>query len=1396
MSVTRKPYLFYLIDIPSEQCYYLNAGNVELMSFNDAVDTSLQKAPVGWDQITVKFGTNSHYFGLNRIFTEPFKFVADGAKIIRKLFYGSRGIEVPLGLVIFQWSPDDGAYHEFYSGALDLSNMVDIVNEGVQVNIMEGGASQFIKAWEKVNFSIPCDGSIPENVKIYFDGMYLPDNMHFQITPIEVPGDEGTIPASFTSEDVDSFGIVTNSPAFEDFISSPNPAQYFQNSSNYFIRTLYALKVRIRGNIVIRTFNSNHEAKISLFAATSNTVLTNPGPSNFLTRSWDLLTGQMQSAGVFFSFREIWSQTIFNFDITVDLQAGESLFLMMSNVVQAPYKAYIVGGSIDLSFVSKPQDITVWAISLRNAYKLLIQNINEASSGTDVTYNYRDVSALLDANPNLFITCGEAIRMAANPLFANFFKKPQTDATQPDINNYSNFGPSFKMNLSDHFDNTNCLLGAALGNKKEPGKAEAIYLEKKSTSVWNKNVITLDLTQFPGGGEVRDLSITPDQDYLFNQLQIGWKPQIYDQQAGKYEPNTTAKRRYPVKTLAKTLSLVSPWRSDAYGIQRLLAGFGDTSTTRNDADNDIFNVNVDLTKGEKDKYKASFLAGIQDTTIANNNNILLVPNVPQQPLSMPDELGGYFKQGNDAGIFVLSDPALAGTFMQLQMVVDDGVLNDINPIPGNPPASATIKFFLNGGNIFQQTVNVTGVNTPMGTPAAPLTFSISRNWSYRDCVYVTISTSVTGQVQNMACKLLMGVAGAYFTALGASIFADTGVFGQLIAMPTVTPSSVPFVIGTSKVQYGFQYFMYNDIIPNPSFNIQVLIQGLVQGNVSQEMAIDYYRNGLYKSSFTQNATNLQSSFPGPGVGFEFYEIADFQVGDFVFITGSCQNMSAWLTQMTLLAISQSVIAYRPKRVLYDYLGGIPNIVPSDQPGAAFNLEGYTPLDMLLANKDFIASSIWNLPGSLQFLSLDKNPYLSRVKNGVTYTEAANILISELGQPLFYPYTVKFKTRVPLTFTQIMTFAVNGHIKFSYNGISIYMFADSVSQKGALNEAQEWEGRLSPLTNLLDLIDMNIDGLKFLLMDSYNISTALISPLKWLPYSLATDPRYDNIGMDQALYKDRVKFWVDNSDFQQPWLNVDTIIPQLFSNGLNPVKIDILDCRGVIYQTYNMTQIVTSALQPPRTAFQVNIPLTDFPPGIYIAVATAGSGGNIARIRTEPFRVMSKYPVKTLFLQYSHTVNKQATLFSEGYRPGVRVEGWINYLRTDDVESSYADQTQDINIIDAIPYRVYQLNIGIQVGVPDYFMDLISRIILLDTLIINGIQYSKNSEAKWKQVVVDGQPKMLCTLEIREAKNNEAITVGIDGGLNSNIQVAASVDVAAFGQNNPPQNLLQVQLNNS
>lgn len=1367
MSVSRTYFKFFLVDSPSGLAFYVDAmGNIQKGNVLTGTDYSLPQSPGGWEDMQLSFGRSAHYWGLNRTFTIPLKFIGDGASIIRHLFYNGRGVESQVTLVIVKWDDVTGVFRLYYSGQLDLSKIEDAVAEGVTVNIMQGGIVQMLKAYENTVIEIPCDGSIPENIKVNCDGILLNDTFHYEIVPIVLPyaGDQ-PLPCTYVSNDGDNIGITKNSQALEQMYPG-----YYQKSSNFLFSSEEPVSVRIKGNIIVRSDPSISNTLFLMFTATS---LSQPRgiDGNLLDHAAGLVRPFVPLDGIFNAVNSqinLQTQMSFGFDLTVNLAANEHLFIIVFNNFSAT-PVTVIGGSFTLTFSSRYRASRVWGIRPYDLGKLLIKRMNALSSNFLQTFNFGFDSLLLQANPNLIVTSGDALRASTDPNYYQYYNQATLNPTNPNNENYTQFptlGPVIKTTLSDFFDTFNAILNAALSNQQLPGEQESVFIEDK-TYVLDPSVITMSLTK------ISNFRVSLATEYFFNWLKIGYEPQQYDEKAGKYEYNSTVQWQAPIRTLSKTLEIMSKYRADSYGIEYTRYNTqGGKSATFNNSDNSRFLLNTDFNSSFLDYYLAKFISGIPLPTSPTNTDQKTVVNKAYQAVYCDLLDGEYFTSQNDYSIFMFNQPAPGTQNIQVNFTaLINGLIGD----------SATIKMWVNGTVLTSWMQAVAGVNTAFNGA-----YTSSRTFAKGDVVYFTVDTIKTCTADISDFLINIG-SGAYWTAESSGpVNVPAGSTQQLISLPIITSI---LVSGQQVVSSAFQYFRFLSNVQDKSFSWTLGISAYHQGNNSETITFDIWKNGQNIGTLTVNGnSNILTWYNQPVSGVISPQLMGdqtFALYDLIWLTVSNTNINVWVTNIALEFTSHMIRVYPLLRKAYQNISGLPN------PETAFNLDTLTPKQMLLRNGNILSPAVFNLaPGALTFQTADKNQFVSTTLGGVTIKENASVDIHDLSSPAYYPLIFEVDTEVPMNFADLFNNAANGHIEFSYNNKLFYGFPIQVTAKPALNESQTWKLLCSPKTNLSDLADLDWDGLPVLM--PLNISIPIICPLHVVPLNLVKPDVYKNASMDEDWYVNRIQTWIDQSNYAMPRQNDEPIPIQLQTNGLAPVTIQILDCKGSpVGSPVNIPQISDPSVNAPQQLFQGLVDVSTLADGIYYTLWALGIGEAQVLFISEGIYVKQNWSSDTIRLDYSNSRNKLATIFTSTYAPNIRVHGQISRYTPKSKFTTFVDQPQDIDLLNAIPYDTWKLEIGRGSGIPDYLMRKVARIFDLDTVFIDGNQYTRDADAQWEKQNFPGQPKEYMTLDIRRAKNIDAITYDASGQVSSSMPGGYLLDPAAFGQSLSGQDLIQV-----
>lgn len=1375
MSITSQYWKYFLVQTATGLCYYLDAmGNLQFGNITSGRDFSLPEDPEGWMDIQLMYGRNTHYWGLNRSYTVPLKFVGDGAKILRRLYYLGKSIEQPVSLVILKWDEEQGFFKLYFKGQLDLTQKRDAVATDFTCNVMEGGILQLLKSYENTVVQLPCDGSIPENVKVLADGIKFNDVFHYQILKIvsPYPGQQ-SLPCVFLGNDGDNIGVIHGDQNLE------NPyADYTAKSANFVYTNISPSVVRIQGSISIKSDPAITNTGFYLFAVTSLAQARSSGGFSGIDHAVGLVRPQnplpTDPAPFFAPVRSqvnVNGQITYSFDESISLAANENLFIMFFNDF-ADHPIQILGGTFDLSFSSRLPSSRVWGIPAPDVWKLIGQNLNALASTSDYPFNYAFTSLLLEEFRRFVLTSGDAARASTNPNYFQYYNQATLNPQNPNNDSFDQFaslGPVVKISLSDFFDSVNAILCAAVGNQIDSSGKDSIFLEARRY-VLNPDVITLELDQ------VSNLVVSVDTDHLFNWLESGYAPNDYDETSGKYEYNNTSQYQTTIKTLAKILQIISKIRTDSYGFEfKRYNTQGGKSSTFNNNDNSLWFLNTDFSQSTKDFFAAIFTSAIQNTASTANTNIKLIPNLAYQSITYGTLDGEYFINGLDFSIFMFNRPT--GEIGSKTMAVAFTAL--LNGLAGD---SAQIKMFVNGTVVQSWTQAITGVNTVFNG-----VYNNTQAWNQGDNIYFTVDTIRTCTVNITSFSLNVG-SGYFICTLGGPVSISAGSTQQLISLPVITAQTV--TIGAQVLQvvsYGFQYFRFLSNIQNPIFLWSLAVSGFVQGGTSNVVTFDLWKNGVNIGSFSHNGTTAQSSF-NPTGAVDLSGLVDLNLYDTYWVTGSCGNMNAWVSGSELLFLSENILVYPLLRRKYSNVSGIPN------PETAFNIEDFTPARVVKRNGPMLRSTLSMIgSGQLTFQTSDKNQFLSTTNDddGITITENADIDYHDLGDPLWLPMIFDFDTNVPMTAEEIFNFAANGHIKFPYKNKTFYGFPIQVTVKPNMHDSQSWKLLASPLNNLADLIDLDWDGVISLqLMDAM---IPFICPLHFVPLNYTKPDKYNTYTMDEDFFVNRIKDYIDKNNYFAPWQLSDVISLQGQAAGLTPSTVTVYNGKGQpTGMSFNLADLVTTAVIAPQGATQGDIPLAAFPEGKYYFVWTFGSGSGVASFISEGIHIKKFWP-KTQLYEFSNKRNKLAVIFNGGvpYRPSKRFFSQINLYVPKSKFTSYVNEPQDITLLNAIAYDTYTVEVGFGSGMPDYDVRLFERIFDLDTVFIDGNQYTREADAAVELKTFPGQPKSYPTLNIRKAKNEDGLTINTTAQIEGPQQAGYVLDAQAFGLSNSGQDLVQV-----
>lgn len=504
-------------------------------------------------------------------------------------------------------------------------------------------------------------------------------------------------------------------------------------------------------------------------------------------------------------------------------------------------------------------------------------------------------------------------------------------------------------------------------------------------------------------------------------------------------------------------------------------------------------------------------------------------------------------------------------------------------------------------------------------------------------------------------------------------------------------------------------------------------------------------------------------------------------------TYTVENFSYVITGCTLIKITEAVTDnvnlsglmytvsdeyYGVYRDTYDSIDGVLD-------GSIYNYR-LSPHHMLLRQGNTLASLMPQLKtGKITFNTCDKNGDISTVINGVSFSEKQDETISKIGIAIYLPWYAEFTTRVPMTFSKIMSNVGTGYIKGTFLGQPLYFLPiGKMSANPGTNASQSWTLLLAPTNNISSLNQLSAEGL-FTMDDMGNtIFTSDLNPCHFIKYNYSKPPQYKHLDKYDAQFQDRKDQFISDSYYLQKWEKTDPIVIQQITRGLAELHVDLCNEQGEVIDTFPMDITVNSAVRTPYVLWNVTLDLSSdtYPEGIYCAVIRSGTDTYVRK--SEWWDVRDEHP-GTVLVEFSHTTNKYKFYFGN-VTPCIRVEARLLPWYPDATFETYTDEIADNEMLDGIPWEKRKLRI---LAVPDWMATKLNMITLLNKWKVEGIYYSRTESSKMEKKEYAGFDMYSYIVEISRSNNSYGLSTD-ETNTEDSTAIAYTLDGQAFGLSEP------------
>lgn len=533
-----RTYLPYLIDESGKSL------TTDGISVQPAVfPTELPETPDGWEDNSISFERNKEFRGLIRSYTTGLKFYRDGARIIREYFY-KKSREAKLYFIWLKLDKTFGGqlkYRSWYKGQVSIPSVVDGAG-GVQVNIEEGGFSRELQSNKTVVQEIKPTHSV------VMDGMMLQFNFTYSTLEDEIlhdnasPGGSG----SKTTRELISFPFISSETGVAQLEATSQMREVITSLStniNTFLvnpgtdPVTMDVKVSIPFTYFITRFSitgaiNPHNVQVKLDIVDSTMTVK----QNLFTKTYtDSSNTQSGNEAV-------------SMDISLTINPGEKLYLLLTTV-----QTY--GAAITLKFGEAYTKFSynytfkqtvirgIPAVDLGDA---LCKAMSNGKSGMD--------AAELPNMETLVITSGDLLRGLPGVIKTTF------------------------SNYHSAMDAVNCVSFTIEDEKGLMQPRQAAF----------KNTEIADL------GEVIECEVKPANEYVYDEIEVGYPTQDIEGVNGKLQFNNTVLYKTPDNTGKNKYDAKSPYYADPYAIELTRLNLEGKNSTDSKSDNDNFILDCEL----------------------------------------------------------------------------------------------------------------------------------------------------------------------------------------------------------------------------------------------------------------------------------------------------------------------------------------------------------------------------------------------------------------------------------------------------------------------------------------------------------------------------------------------------------------------------------------------------------------------------------------------------------------------------------------------------------------------------------------------------------------------------------------------------------------------------------
>lgn len=305
-----------------------------------------------------------------------------------------------------------------------------------------------------------------------------------------------------------------------------------------------------------------------------------------------------------------------------------------------------------------------------------------------------------------------------------------------------------------------------------------------------------------------------------------------------------------------------------------------------------------------------------------------------------------------------------------------------------------------------------------------------------------------------------------------------------------------------------------------------------------------------------------------------------------------------------------------------------------------------------------------------------------------------------------------------------------------------------------------------MPNRFDISQLN--PLRFYEM-SDNITEPPVSSGGYDYNYLSFDPNLNERGFDNDFQARNNKSWQAELNYVQPFQKGDYIrvqwlgLPDVPSGSYagDPYQVYLVNCDFGGWSLIPHLKPSTPLLNGHQVR-EVFIPCYNLD-GRYILMIRCKKTSATDKLNvvfSEPFDVQEFHP-ETMLFEYENSSNVQGIIFDYetsdlNPRFQFRVQGAIVEMKPESVFEVYEDEPLNLTMIEGVPTRKWKMQIGVEnYFIPDWMLDKVERISLMNRWEIDGQRYTREKDAKMEIKPVKNTMLSSGSLNVRQSDNDHS-----------------------------------------